>query len=120
MRLARLDLGWCGGVADGDVAALARLPALAHLQLARVQAKPAALVFLFHLTSCGCVAGAWMRTALRCGCASAASASSAARECAGWLWHGMPWELEDQKKRGKMSKGSAEFAAGSNCAGRQA
>ena len=40
MRLARLDLGWCGGVADGDVAALARLPALAHLQLARVQANP--------------------------------------------------------------------------------
>ncbi len=40
VRLARLDLGWCGGVADGDVAALARLPALAHLQLARVQAPP--------------------------------------------------------------------------------
>ena len=36
----RLDLGWCSGVADGDVSALARLPALAHLQLARVQATP--------------------------------------------------------------------------------
>lgn len=39
-RLQRLDIGWCSGVTDGDVAALARLPALTYLQLARAQAGP--------------------------------------------------------------------------------
>jgi len=39
VRLERLDLGWCVGVAGCDVAALARLPVLTHLQLARVQAR---------------------------------------------------------------------------------